>query len=166
MVQGKITEADTLTICLDAAPFGLSVPPPPSSLPFLCHRMPFLSQPSQFILAWERRLMMLACIPGDLVSVKPNVCAGKCRTRKRRIIAIILTVLLMFPHNECGMQHISWVNVTLSFLLSPKLIFTLFSMNYFYTLRYWLGWSMACDWWDKGAVHFTMTGHNRFHHTV
>jgi len=33
MVQGKITEADTPTICLDAIPSGLSVPPPPSSTP-------------------------------------------------------------------------------------------------------------------------------------
>ena len=31
MVQGKITEADALTIRLDAIPSGLFVPPPPSS---------------------------------------------------------------------------------------------------------------------------------------
>jgi len=31
--------------------------------PFL-HRMPFLPQPSQSILAWDRHRIMLACIPG------------------------------------------------------------------------------------------------------
>jgi len=31
MVQGKITEADALTVHLDATPSGQSVPPPPSS---------------------------------------------------------------------------------------------------------------------------------------
>jgi len=35
MVQGKITEADALTIRLDATPSGLSVPPPPSSPIFM-----------------------------------------------------------------------------------------------------------------------------------
>ena len=44
MMQGKIIEADALTIRLDATPSGLSVPPPPSS-PHL-HQMPFLPQPS------------------------------------------------------------------------------------------------------------------------
>ena len=33
MVQGKITEADALTIRLDAIPSGLSVLPPPSHTP-------------------------------------------------------------------------------------------------------------------------------------
>jgi len=52
MVQGKITKADTLTIRLGATPSGLISGTPPSS-PFL-HRMPFLLQPSNFILAWDR----------------------------------------------------------------------------------------------------------------
>jgi len=47
MVQGKITEADAPTIRLGATPSKLLVPPPP---PFLC-QMPFVPQPSQFILA-------------------------------------------------------------------------------------------------------------------
>ena len=34
--------------------------------PFL-HWMPFLPQPSQFILPWDRHQIMLACIPGGLV---------------------------------------------------------------------------------------------------
>jgi len=54
MVQGKITEADTLPIRLDATPSGISVPPPPSSRPFLC-RMLFLLQSAQFILVWNRQ---------------------------------------------------------------------------------------------------------------
>jgi len=55
MVQGKITEADTPTIWMGATPSGL-INDPPSSLPhpqFLC-RMPFLLQPSHFLLAWDR----------------------------------------------------------------------------------------------------------------
>jgi len=32
--------------------------------------MPFLPQPSQFILAWDRHRMMLACIPGGLPYAK------------------------------------------------------------------------------------------------
>jgi len=50
MVQGKITEADTLTIRLDDTPSGLIHGPSPSS-PILC-RMPFLPQSSHIILAW------------------------------------------------------------------------------------------------------------------
>jgi len=51
MVQGKI-EADAPTVRLDATPSGLSVPLPPSITPTpFVHQMPFLKQPSQFILA-------------------------------------------------------------------------------------------------------------------
>jgi len=53
MVQGKITEADTPTIRMGANPSGLISDPPPSSSPFL-RRMPYLLQPSHFILAWDR----------------------------------------------------------------------------------------------------------------
>jgi len=60
MVQGKMTEAHAPTIRLDATQSRLSVPPPPSSL-ILC-QVPFLPQPSQFILAWHRHQIMLACI--------------------------------------------------------------------------------------------------------
>jgi len=52
IVQGKITESDVPTTCLDATPSGPSVPLPPSS-PTL-YWTPFPSQPSQFILAWNR----------------------------------------------------------------------------------------------------------------
>jgi len=60
----KITEADTPTIWLDASPSGLSVPQPPSFQTFL-HRMPFLPQPSQFILVWDRH--QPPCISGGLL---------------------------------------------------------------------------------------------------
>jgi len=66
MVQGKITEADALRICLDVTPPGLLMPPPSSSPPLL-HWMPFLPQPSQFILARDRHWIMLAFIAGGLV---------------------------------------------------------------------------------------------------
>jgi len=49
MVQGKITEADTLTIWLGAAPSELISGPPPPSPIFMPDA--FLSQPSHFILA-------------------------------------------------------------------------------------------------------------------
>jgi len=52
MVQWKITEADARTIRLGATPCGLISDPPPSC-PIL-RRMPFLPQPSQFILTWDR----------------------------------------------------------------------------------------------------------------
>jgi len=45
-------------------PIGLSVPPPPSS--FLS-QMPYLPQPFQFILAWGKHRIMLACICSGLV---------------------------------------------------------------------------------------------------
>ena len=54
IVEGEISEADTPTIWLGATPSGLiCVPPELPILPFL-RRMPFLLQPSQFILAWDR----------------------------------------------------------------------------------------------------------------
>jgi len=65
MMQEKTVEAEAPTIRLDATPSGLSVPPPPSSPPF-SRQMPFLPQLSQFILAWDRHRIMLACIPGRL----------------------------------------------------------------------------------------------------
>jgi len=40
--------------------------PPPSSPPFLRH-MPFLSQPSHFILAWDRHQICWLCIPCSVV---------------------------------------------------------------------------------------------------
>ena len=49
---------------LNAILSGLSASPPPS--PFLC-QMPFLPQPSQFILAWDRHRIMLSCIPNGLL---------------------------------------------------------------------------------------------------
>jgi len=62
VVQGKITEADTPTFPLGAASSKLVSDRPPSS-PWFLRRMPFLPQPSQFILAWDRHRNMLDCIP-------------------------------------------------------------------------------------------------------
>jgi len=68
MVQGKITEADIQTIRLTATPSGLITDPPPSIIihTFL-RRMPFLPQPSHFILAWGQAPNMLACIASGVV---------------------------------------------------------------------------------------------------
>jgi len=49
MVEGKITEADALTICLDATPSGLSVPLSHLSPIFTPTVFSALPQPSQFI---------------------------------------------------------------------------------------------------------------------
>jgi len=61
MVQGNITEADAPHPNLQCCHIRHT--------PFLC-QMPFLSQPSQFILAWDRHWTMLACIPSGLVTLK------------------------------------------------------------------------------------------------
>jgi len=53
---GKTTEADALTIRLDATP----------SIHILC-QMPFLAQPSEFILAWDRLRMMMAWFQQNIV---------------------------------------------------------------------------------------------------
>jgi len=62
MVQEKITEADTPKIRMRATPSRLISDPPPSSPPFLRH-MPFLPQPSQFILAWDRHQICWLAYP-------------------------------------------------------------------------------------------------------
>ena len=56
------TQADTLTIRLGATTCGVISNPPPSSSPFL-HPMAFLPQPSQFILAWDRRQICWLAYP-------------------------------------------------------------------------------------------------------
>jgi len=54
MVQGEITEADTPTIQLDAAPTRLVSDPSPSShFIFTPNALPATT--SQFILAWDRQ---------------------------------------------------------------------------------------------------------------
>ena len=67
MVQGKVT----MTVHLDATPSTLSLPPAPHlhHPPILC-RVPFLRQPSQFFLAWDRHRIMLALILGGFVYEK------------------------------------------------------------------------------------------------
>jgi len=49
----KITQADTPTIWMDCCPIQTNWCPISAVTSFLC-RMPFLTQPSQFILAWDR----------------------------------------------------------------------------------------------------------------
>ena len=61
-LQGRITEADAPTVRLDATQFGLSLPPTPSTPPFL-RRLPFLLQLFQFILAWDRHQVCLVAYP-------------------------------------------------------------------------------------------------------
>jgi len=61
-VQEKITEADASTIRLDATLSRLSMPLPPTSPSFLC-QMPFLSQLSQFILAWKTHQVSWVAYP-------------------------------------------------------------------------------------------------------
>jgi len=59
MVQGKMTEADTLTIVLmGTIPFRLISDPAPSLPPFLS-QMPFLLQPSHFVLAFDRHQIQI-----------------------------------------------------------------------------------------------------------
>ena len=65
MEQGKITEADAPTGPSGCHPIW-TVGALTSSIPHFFHRMPFLPQPSQFILARVRHRMMLACIPSGL----------------------------------------------------------------------------------------------------
>ena len=62
MVQGKITEAGAPTIRLGATPSGLFVPPHLHYHPF--QTLPFLPQPSQFILAWYRHQIMQCAYRG------------------------------------------------------------------------------------------------------
>ena len=62
VVQGKITETDTPANRLDATPSGLISDPSPSPPPFL-RRMPFLPQPSHFILAWDRHQVSWLAYP-------------------------------------------------------------------------------------------------------
>jgi len=61
MLQGKVTEADAATVCLDITPSDYRCPCL-HHLPILCG-VPFVLQPSQFILAWDGHRIMLACIP-------------------------------------------------------------------------------------------------------
>jgi len=59
----KITQADAPTVWMDCHPIQTNWSPPPlPSPPFLC-RMPFLTQPSQFILAWDRHQICWLAYP-------------------------------------------------------------------------------------------------------
>jgi len=60
MVQGKITEADTLTICLGATPSGLISDPSPSSPIFMPDAIPAATLPLYPGLGQAPN--MLACI--------------------------------------------------------------------------------------------------------
>jgi len=67
MVQGKITEADTLTIWLGVTPSGLISDPPPSSPIFTPDALPTAALPLYPDLGQAPN--MLACIPSGMVSV-------------------------------------------------------------------------------------------------
>ena len=61
-------------------PSGLTVPPHLHHLPFLCW-MPFVPQPFQFILAWDKHWIMLPCIPGGLSANEVNLSNSHGRSR-------------------------------------------------------------------------------------
>jgi len=67
MVQGKITEADTLTIRLGTTPSGLVSDPPVILPPRFYTGCPSCLNPPKSIVAWDRHQNMLACIPIGLV---------------------------------------------------------------------------------------------------
>jgi len=77
--QVILIEAYTLTIQLDANLLGLPILAPLLSPPFLC-QMPFMLQPSVFILAWTRHWVVLYCIAYGLVGVG-LLWGNKCKTR-------------------------------------------------------------------------------------
>ena len=62
MVQRRITRGRHADNLGGATPSRLISNSPPSIPPFLC-QMPFLPQPSQFILAWDKHRNILDCIP-------------------------------------------------------------------------------------------------------
>jgi len=73
MVQGKITEADTPTIRLGATPSRL-ISDPVTNLHHLLRQMHFLSQPSHFILAWDRHQICWLAYPVVLkIAIKTKV---------------------------------------------------------------------------------------------
>jgi len=59
----KITQADALTIQMDCHPIQTNLVPPSLPSPSFLHRMPFLTQPSQFILAWDRHQICWLAYP-------------------------------------------------------------------------------------------------------
>jgi len=58
-------EAEAPTVRVDATPSELTTPHLHN--PHFYSRMPFLPQPSQFVLAWDRHRIMLGTIPGGLI---------------------------------------------------------------------------------------------------
>jgi len=72
MAQGKITEADTLTIRLGAIPSRLINGPPPSSPIFVLDALPSTTLP--LYLGLGQALNMLACIPSGVVILFHNTC--------------------------------------------------------------------------------------------
>jgi len=72
MVQGKITEADTLTMRNRCHSIQTNQRPT-SIIPLFVRRIPFLPQPSHFILAWDRHQICWLAYP-----VEWFVCACVC----------------------------------------------------------------------------------------
>jgi len=113
MVQEKITEADIPTIRMKATQSRLSVPPPPSYPTFLCW-MSFLSQPIQFILAWNRNNVCrvaypVACHSHKHACLKQEICTKT--TTFENIVRRTFTGQMPFllPNQQC--QIIDWNKV-------------------------------------------------------
>ena len=101
MVGEKITEAEAPTICLEATPSGLSVPPPPSSAHFYAE-CPFNPSP-QFILAWDRHRILLACIPAGFKNATIDITVNS-RTSTIHVRAMKHSLVLLYLA-ESTTQH-------------------------------------------------------------
>jgi len=101
MVGGKITEAEAPTICMEATPSGLSVPPPPSS-PHFYAECPF-NPPPQFILAWDRHRILLACIPAGFKNATIDITVNS-RTSTIHVRAMKHSLVLLYLA-ESTTQH-------------------------------------------------------------
>jgi len=97
---------------LDATPSGLSVPHLHHP-PFL-RQMPFLPQPSQIILAWDRHRIMLPCIPGGKQPRKYNRNLHISHCRPSDLCTLLICTSGVFP---------TWCNILgriFSFVVSLK----------------------------------------------
>jgi len=75
MVQGKITEADTLTVRLGATPSGLTSAHLHHPAIFTLDALPVATASSQFILAWDRHQICWIAypLPSGLVNAVPVI---------------------------------------------------------------------------------------------
>jgi len=142
---GKITEADTLTIRLDATPSGLISDPPPSSRIFTVDALPAATLP--IYPGSEKAPNMLACIPslnpkpidakfdkGDIIQQNDSTVGDFVANRERIILQFCLILIrfcdILLPRPNlfmvalCNRETIYifmlWF-VLLSFFSSPNL---------------------------------------------